>query len=310
VGSPRRSFAARTKRRPDDVIVLDLAHRIFLFESARMIGGKGRLSGILVALATTTLACGRTTVQDYCPTVEPSGGDVVGSWATNSQCTAPYDRLASTDWCSQLVFDDTGIRVLMLGHPQMIFKTGTVSFTDPSGGMTAGASQGIFTSMLHFESVPDPDAVPGQGNNRIFFPRSCLTAGGRTQGTSCDDLTAALGGFLADPSQANQSFRILPLSQFPNYPPGTAPQANYTTYDCVSDVARNGCSCGYTVTLDVPDTGGWGIDGGVLSLYSASSAPAYVNDYAASASVLAMSGHGGIDIFGQQGLRLLTFSRK
>jgi hypothetical protein len=259
---------------------------------------------------TAALGCGNKTVQNFCPTVQPTGGDVVGSWTSSAQCTAPYDRLVSTDWCSQLVFDDTGIRVLMLGHPQMVFKTGTVTFTDTTGGMMPGATSGNFTSMLHFESIVEPDATPGQGNNVIFFPRQCLTAYGRTQPHTCDDLTAALGGFLADPSQANQSFRLQPLQLFPNYPPGTAPQANYVTYDCKDDPVRDGCNCGYTVTLDAPDTGQWGIDGaGTLTLYSASSAPAYINDYGAGPKELAMSGQGGIDIFGQQGLRYLIFSR-
>ena len=142
-----------------------------------MNGGTGRpLLRFLVAVATTiALGCGNKTVQDFCPTVEPTGGDVVGSWTTASQCTAPYDRLVSTDWCSQLVFDDTGIRVLMLGHPQMVLKTGSVMFSDTTGGTMAGATSGNFVSMLHFESVVDADAIPMNGNNTVFFPRVCLT---------------------------------------------------------------------------------------------------------------------------------------
>jgi hypothetical protein len=302
------SFVSRTNACRGAGNVLDLARGIILFESARMTGGTGRvrrLAFAAVAIATATLGCSNVT-QDYCPTVAATGGDVVGAWQSSSQCTAPTDRASSGDWCNQLVFDNTGIRALLLGHPAMSFATGTVTYTDASGNMTAGATMGGFTSLLHFVSVPDAS----DGFNHVFFPRACLNAYGRTPAPTCDDLTGALGDFLADQSQANQSYRLLPLSAFPNYPPGTAPNATYNTMDCIPDAVQDGCDCTYSVTLDAPDTGQWGISNGVLTMYSASSAPAYVNNYGAGGGQLAMSGEGGLDIFGQTALRYLTFKKK
>jgi hypothetical protein len=268
-----------------------------------MIGGTGRpLFGFLVALAATALGCGGTTTQNYCPTIDATGGSVVGAWTTNATtpfCAAPYDRVSSGDWCSQLTLDNNGIRTLMLGHPMLEFKTGTITFTDANGTMTA-ATSGNYTSMLHFEAA-----------DTAFFPRVCIDAFGATPPPTCDDLTSDLGNFLAsDPGSANASFRVTPVNLLPSYPPGTGPQAVYTTMDCVADPVKDGCSCPYVVGLDAPDVGQWSVEGTTLTLYSASSALPYVNDFAASGTELAMSGHGGLDLLGQIGLRMLTLAKK
>jgi len=266
-----------------------------------MTGGTERSLIRLLALAVAGLGCGAKTTQDYCPTVDATGGSVIGSWETNAStqyCVAPYSRLASGDWCSQLVFDQSSIRNLMLGHPDMAFKSGSISFTDGNGAFTE-ATSGNYTSMLTFE-----------GSESMWFPRACLDAYGHVPALTCDDMTAALGGYLADDSAANQSFRNLPLSQFPNYPPGLAPQAVYVTMDCKDD-ARGGCSCPYTVQLNVPDKGQWGVDGaGTLTLFSSTSAPAYPNIYGAGNGQLAISGQTGFDLLGQQGLRMIAFAKK
>jgi hypothetical protein len=257
---------------------------------------------MLAALAALALGCTGTTTQTYCPTVDATGGSVVGTWETRAGqtqfCVAPYDRVSSGDWCSQLVFDSSGIRSLMLGHPQMNFVSGTIAFTDPNGQLT-DVTSGSYTSDLQFE-----------GKDSVWFPRPCIDAYGHVPPATCDDLTSNIGQFLSDGSSANQSFRNLPISQFPNYPPGTVPQATYTTGDCEID-PRGGCTCPYSVGLDVPDKGQWGVDGaGTLTLFSETSAPPYINDYGAGNGSLAISGHLGVDLLGQTGLRMLTFAKK
>jgi hypothetical protein len=270
------------------------------------------LRGLVAALAVGALSCAGTTTQDYCPTVTASGGSVVGTWTTNNTtafCAAPYDRVSNGDWCSQLVWDPSGIRLLMLGHPVLSFKTGTIMFTDANGQLT-DAQAGNYTSMLHFET-DQPETV--------WFPQACLEAYGRplaaTQQQLCDQLTGDFGQYLSDGSAANQSFRNLSLMQFPNYPLGTAPQAVYSTMDCNADMDRGGCACKYLVGLDVPDKGQWGTQDGTLTLFSAASAPAYGSDYGVGKDangqfVLAVSGQAGVDLLGQTGLRMLSFAKQ
>jgi hypothetical protein len=272
-----------------------------------MVRGTERSLVGLIALATAAIGCGATTTQDYCPTVDATGGSVVGSWATTSStpfCVAPYVRVSSGDWCSQLFYgpDPGNISNVQLGHPELPFKTGSITFTDANGGNT-DAQSGNYTSLLHFE-----------GTDSMWFPRQCMDAYGHVPAPTCDDLTSALGAYLADDGAAIQSFRALNVYQFnmqyPSYPPGLAPRAIYTTMDCSAD-PRGGCDCPYTVGLDVPDKGQWGIDGaGTLTIFSGTSAPAYPNNYGSSGGTLAISGHGGYDLLGQPGLRMIQFAKK
>jgi hypothetical protein len=207
--------------------------------------------------------------------------------------------VASGDWCSQLVFDTSGIRNLQLGHPELPFTGGTLSFTDDSGQ----GQHGTYTSLLHF-----------QGSDTMWFPQACMDAYGHVPPLTCDDMTSGLGEYLADDTQAIQAFRSLnvmqTMTQLPTYPIGLAPRAIYTTMDCSAD-PRGGCSCPYLVGLDVPDKGQWGVDGaGKLTLFSGTSAPAYPNDYGADGKTLGISGHEGFDLFGQPGLRMIQFAKQ
>jgi hypothetical protein len=266
-----------------------------------MVGGTERSLLGLMALA-TLLGCGAKTTQDYCPTVDPTGGNVVGNWATTSStpfCVAPYARVASGDWCSQLVFDTSGIRNLQLGHPDLPFKGATMSFT-------ADDTQGQHGSYM--------STVSFQGTDTMWFPRACMDAYGHVPPLTCDDMTAALGQYLADDTAAIQAFRSLnvmqTMTQLPTYPVGLAPRAVYTTMDCMED-PRGGCSCPYIVGLDVPDKGTWGVDGaGTLTLFSDTAAPAYPNVYGASGTTLAISGQDGFDLLGQPGLRMIQFAKQ
>jgi hypothetical protein len=271
-----------------------------------MVRGTERSLLGLVALATAALGCSGTT-QDYCPTVDATGGNVVGSWSTNSTtpfCVAPYARVASGDWCSQLVFDTSGIRNLQLGHPDLPFKSGSITFNDENGTLADTQSKsGSYTSKLHFE-----------GTDTMWFPRACMDAYGHVPALTCDDMTGALGQYLADDTAAIQAFRSLnvmqTMTQLPTYPVGLAPRAIYTTMDCKDD-PRGGCSCPYIVGLDVPDAGKWGVDGaGTLTLFSDTAAPAYPNVYGASAGSLAISGQDGFDLLGQPGLRMIQFAKQ
>jgi hypothetical protein len=256
----------------------------------------------LGALAIAALGCGATKTQDYCPTVTATGGSVVGEWTTDGQpfCVAPISRVSSGDWCSQLVFGPGGISNLQLGHPELAFKTGSLSFTDSSGD----GKSGDYTSLLHYE-----------GGETVWFPRECIDAYGHVPPAKCaDDLTPALGAYLSDDGSAIQSYRALNLmqynAQYPSYPPGLAPKASYAPMDCTDD-PRGGCDCPYVVAFDVPDKGQWGVDGaGTLTLFSATSAPPYPNDYGATATTLAISGHQGFDLLGQPGLRMIQFAKK
>jgi hypothetical protein len=265
-----------------------------------MIGGTGKLCGrLVVAIAVSAaLGCASAVTQDYCPTASATGGDVTGTWQVNAQtgssCTAPYDRVTSGDWCSQLYYNTGGtISTVMLGHPFLAFSTGTATFMG-----SPGATSGLYTSDLKFV-----------GHDTVVFPRSCLNAYGANP--SCDDLTSALGQWGIQTAAENSSFRLVPLTAPQvDYPPGTQPQATYNFGNgCVDDRATGGCSCPYEVDLDAPDLGQWAVAGSTLTLYSGSSAPPYITDFSAGGGQLEMSGQGGVDLLGQTGLRLLTFTK-
>jgi hypothetical protein len=223
-----------------------------------------------------------------CPTVDATGGAVIGDWNVTSACTAEYDRVTSGDWCSQLVFDANGVRQAYLGHPTLKFKSGKLSFI----------GNGSYTSELSFETLP--------GEARTTFPYSCLTAYGKEP--SCGELTGALEGYLSDQGAAQQSYRLTPLQLIPFYPVGLVPQPSYSSIDCQDD-GHNGCACSYTVGLVVPDRGQFASVGTTLTLYSETSALPYANDYSSDGASLAMTGRDGFDVMGQLGLRTLVFSK-
>jgi hypothetical protein len=275
----------------------------------RRIGFVGLVETTAVMALLVVSGCAAKVENYNCPTVDATGdpGNILGgsTWALDDNtCMATYDRVQSGDWCSQLVYDASGVRFVMLGHgmvaPQKDMRDSTGELTSTSEIKFAADS--TYTSTLTF-----------QGPGETYFPSSCLRAYGSAP--SCDDLVAGLGANLADNGAAIQSYRLTPLGLLPSFPPEVTPQPSYFLFDCQGEggvkPTSNGCHCTYTVRLVVPDKGTWAVhDQNRLTLFSITEAIPFENDFSAVGSALAMTGHGGLDLMGQPGLRTLVFKKQ
>jgi hypothetical protein len=270
------------------------------------------LLGGLVALSPT--ACAPKNDPLGCPSVDPTGGDVTGAWTPATYCSAKYDPVTSNDWCSQLIYDANGVRLVMLGHPFLPLEPKTPEAdlqTDPKlrADMTTHLSftpakmppndSNTYESVLIFGPVP----------TRTNFSKACLTAYGQTiPDGDCSVFQDALQSFLGDDGSAWQSFNLTPLMFQPNFF-GHLPRPQYSNFTCDDDHA-GGCTCSYDVSQQVKDVGTWSTDRmGILTLYSATEALPYDHDYAASATTLSISGLDGLDVMGQHGLRTVNWKK-
>src|SRR4029079_4405355 len=80
---------------------------------------------LLLVAALSAVGCGSGThsVNDYCAPLASTGGDPMGNWEVTASCQVPYARTASDDWCSRLVYDNSGVHDgLFLGQD---FSPGT-----------------------------------------------------------------------------------------------------------------------------------------------------------------------------------------
>jgi hypothetical protein len=270
--------------------------------------------GLVVTLA--TVACNPKEDSFGCKPVDASGGDVVGAWSINpalpTSCAARYERLVSNDWCSQLVWDANGVRQAYLGHPFLGIDATGIRVSD---GMTTPTS-------LTFTQAPaleDPTKIEnkyeaelhfGPATASTTFPKSCLTAYGHAA-DDCNVFAGDLTTYLGDPSAAWQSFNNTALAFQPFYPNGLLPQPTFSNIMCNAETSSaGGCTCTYEITLDVPDHGTWTNERQtVLTLYSDTAAPPYDLDYSSDGSTLNMSGHEGLDVMGQRGLRKLIWRK-
>jgi hypothetical protein len=273
-------------------------------EHSYFVGKLGAL-GLLVALSTA--ACAPKEDHYGCNPIDATGGAVIGSWDVDSSCPARYDRVVSNDWCSQLVWDANGVRQAYLGHPWMSVSAPTENNPPSSLKISMDPTiedptklQNRYTSELKF----------GPETTEVSFPRACIEAYGQSA-DDCDVFAGALTLYLGDAGAAWQSFNITSLANQPTYPQGLVPQPSFSNIFCEPVTSSaGGCSCKYDVTLDVPDRGTWtNAQYGILTLYSDTAAIPYDLDYASDGTSLGMSGHAGLDVMGQRGLRKVYWKK-
>lgn len=263
-------------------------------------------AALLVALS--TVACAPKEDHFGCIPIDATGGSVIAAWDVDSSCPARYDRVVSNDWCSQLVWDANGVRQVYLGHPWMSVSAPTADNPPSSLVLTQGPSlvdptkiENRYTSELKF----------GPETPAVTFPKACIEAYGQSA-DDCDVFAGALTQFLGDPGSAWQAFNNTALAFQPLYPQGLVPQPSFSNLLCDHEASgAGGCSCTYEVTLDVPDRGAWTNEQGtILTLFSDSAAIPYDLDYSSDGTILGMSGHDGLDVMGQRGLRKVYWRKR
>jgi hypothetical protein len=267
-----------------------------------------RLVGPLgLVMVLSTAACAPKEDHYGCNPIDATGGAVIGAWDIDSSCPARYDRVVSNDWCSQLVWNANGVVQAYLGHPWMSVSAPTPDNPPSSLVLTQAPSivdptiiENRYTSELKF----------GPENVAVTFPKACLEAYGQPA-DDCDVFAGALSLYLGDPSAAWQSFNITSIAFQPTYPQGLVPQPTFSNIFCDHEASgAGGCTCTYSVSLDVPDRGTWtNAQGTVLTLYSDTNAIPYDLDYSSDGNVLGMSGHAGLDVMGQRGLRKVNWRK-
>jgi hypothetical protein len=274
------------------------------YSSLRTMFGSGKriqLASLCAAGALAALGCGPAKENYGCPTIDAVGGPLNTdnangtTWNVTQACTVPYDRVSTADWCSNLLFDANGVRQVWLGHPALSFQGGFITF---DGG-------GHYRSELRFATPADQPA-------KTNFTRACLNAYGVEP--TCGDLQTKLTDYFSpkgvDDTSANiQSYRLQPITLLFQYPPDVLPLPHYGNFNCTDDGA-SGCDCSYSISFRVPDNGAYNADKTtIVSMISSTGALPYDNDFTADASSLMLTGHGGVDLFAQPGLRTLTFAK-
>jgi hypothetical protein len=164
----------------------------------------------------------------------------------------------------------------------------TVALPIPPGGIEPAADLGDAGPPVLFALQPDNTYMvyaKTLANAQIHFAPPCLTAFGANP--SCSDLTTQTRAHLIAAS----------LNTFINF-------------SCVASPA-GGCDCSYTYAGEVADQGSWRVSGSVLYFLSESNATQQVvaTDFCAQDNSLVISGHNGISLFNDRGLRTLTLAR-
>jgi hypothetical protein len=276
------------------------------------------LLGICLANAA---ACSGPGAQLGCPAIDACGGspqDLIGNWqlqSPDSYCvyippltyTVPTNNppltfvpaqaaLAQTpskatppksagDWCYSLEY-------LPPAPADAGFTMGgvvTVTLPIPPGGIAPAAALGDAGPPVLFSLQPNNTYAVyantlayAQG---IHFAPPCLTAFGATP--TCSDLTSQTQAYLTAHSQV--AFR---------------------DFSCV-DSADGGCDCSYEYAGEAADQGSWRVSGTVLYFLSESNATQQVvaTDFCSQRNSLVISGHNGISLFNDHGLRTLMLMR-
>ncbi len=283
-----------------------------------------RLAGLLaitpllgVCLANAA-ACSGPGAQLGCPPIDACGGQPQGIWALqspDSYCvyvpplaySVPTNNppltfvpsqasLAQTpskatppksagDWCYSLEYLPSA------GPADAGFTPGgvlTVALPIPPAGIEPAADLGDAGPPVLFSLQPDNTYMVSAdtfANVQIHFAPPCLTAFGANP--SCGDLTTQTQAYLTAHSQTV-----------------------FRDFSCVGSTA-GGCDCSYTYVGQVVDQGSWRVAGSVLYFLSESNGTQQVvaTDFCAQGNSLVISGHNGISLFTDRGLRTLTLAR-
>jgi hypothetical protein len=259
--------------------------------------------GAVAAALLGTLGC----VEDHCPPLSECGGSVLSNGALDfyqadglvdtewwsyggDECQdplytppteatllnqpphlsneAPPER-TSTDWCSNLVFnDDRTIKSLNLWFPQIPMRSARLRYS----AATDNATEGIFEIQFrYFKEM------------RADFSAQCMTAQGVVMG--CTEFTYAVRDELA---------------QEPNIDP--------EQINCFPG-PQGGCSCAYDMLLVSGVTGPWRRNGDLITHYNDFGDFPAETDYCVNGNSLEMTGHDRTWLFNQGGLRTLKFVR-
>jgi hypothetical protein len=262
-------------------------------------------------------ACSGPGAQLGCPAINACGGSPQGTWALqspDSYCvyvppltyTVPTNNPPLTfvpaqtalaqmpsratppksagDWCYSLEY-------LPPAPADAGFTAGgvvTVTLPVPPGGIAPAEALGDAGPPVLFSLRPDSTyAVYAKtlAYAQIHFAPPCLTAFGATP--SCSDLTSQTQAHLTATSQGA-----------------------FLDFSCVDSTA-GGCDCSYAYAGEVADQGSWHVTGTVLYFLSENNATQQVvaADFCSQDNSLVVSGHNGISLFNDRGLRTLTLAR-
>jgi hypothetical protein len=247
------------------------------------------IRSVAVALALAAASCAQyTQVNNYCPTVESTGGDPTGDWLVTASCQVPYGRTSAADWCSNLNYNEIDVRDgLFLGSefiPISATKPSTVKYIrDPSCGQLCGT----YEAQLVFESPPDMPTT-------THFTRACLSQHLGASDGNCIDLQA----------------KIMALAE------NVLPTITELKCDDEPD-GSGGCACSYIVSTATlaADVGFWRVRDNLLIHYP--SAPqttvAGMADMAIGTdgtnTVMFMRGHEGVPLLAHDPLKYLELRK-
>jgi hypothetical protein len=275
---PRTSAAPATDRTPRRGARLCAA-------TARV----GLLGGLLGAWA--SCGTGTSSATDFCPLIDGQGGDPSNdttegqTWKVDGSCQVRYARTASPEWCSQLVYNEKGVKDgLFLGQeflpiiyepnaadPTDHSRESTITYTrDPNCGQNCGA----YSARLVFE-----------GRTTTYFPAGCLDQ--HMASPTCIDLAAKIQKL------ANQA---IPIVEDVECTPGRNP---------------GDCSCSYLVTTSTltEDVGLWRIEDGLLVHYPTTLVQPSMADFSVVGNEMQLHGHDGTGLLGHDPVRNLVLSK-
>jgi hypothetical protein len=278
-----------------------------------------------VALAAITLvgiglasasACSGPGAQLGCPPINACGGNPQGTWtlqnSPDSYCvyvpplsysvptnnppltfvpaqaglaqmpTRATPPKSAGDWCYSLEY-------LPSVPPDSGFTAGgvlTVTLPIPPGGIAPPGDGGppvLF--QLNADNTYMVGANTLAANTQIHFAPPCLTAFGATP--TCSELASQIQAYLT-----------------------THSQEAFHDFSC-ADSASGGCDCTYAYAGEAADQGSWRVSGNVLYFLSESNNTQQVvaTDFCEAGNSLVISGHNGISLFNDRGLRTLALQR-
>jgi hypothetical protein len=302
---------------PSTATARRVAHWVVATRAPRRfrVGARAVVSLLGIGLVNAA-ACSGPGAQLGCPPIDACGGQPQGTWtlqSPESYCvyvpTLTYAVPTSNppltfvpaqaslaqmpskatppksagDWCYSLEY-------LPSAPADSGFTPGgvvTVTLPIPSGGIEPAADLGDAGPPLLFALQPDNTyAVYAKtlASAKINFAPPCLTAFGANP--TCRDLQTQTQAYLT-----------------------AVAQAAFRDFSCVASPA-GGCDCSYTYAGEAADQGSWRVSGSVLYFLSASATQQVVaTDFCAQGNSLVLSGHNGISLFNDRGLRTLTLTR-
>jgi hypothetical protein len=222
---------------------------------------------------------GTSPVQSFCPPIESTGGNPVGTWTVTYACQVPYAQQSTADWCAQLVYGDGTVKDgLFLGQAFIPVDTmggSKVVFTEDPG--CPNHDCGTYMANLIFA-----------GPTTTKFPKGCLEQ--HTPNPTCQDLQADMLMLIMND--------VLPMIQ---------------NLSCADDGA-GGCDCSYTVTnaTVAGDVGTWRVENNLMMIYPSlpNQQPPETADVSVDGNVMQLHGHASVPLLAHDPLRTLTLAKK